>query len=133
MAPVIARRPVAIYIWAAFIGLAALLEGLAALLTAGDFNTAYERPTDRTLVLFQLAGAGSALLAMLAAIFWWKLSRGGVLTFLLLAAGMHLIALHASLASIADAVHRGGDWGRWACSRSRSFSQWNAASRFFVS
>jgi hypothetical protein len=98
-------------VWPTLLFLGAGLELLDALLVAGDFGTRYERPTDRLLVWSEVAGASVVLLAALAVILRKKLRWGAVLVLQLLGAALQILPIQATRASIAEAVHRGGDWG----------------------
>lgn len=104
-------RLIAIYVCAALLILGGLLECLDAAVTAGNFHTTYERPTDRPLFWTELAGGGAVLLAAVALLLWKRLAWSVSLITVLVAAAVQVLPIHATHAAIADAMTRGGDTG----------------------
>jgi hypothetical protein len=66
---------------------------------------------DRLLVWSQVAAAAVVLLTALAVLLRKKLPSSAVLFLPLLSAAVHVMPIRAILASINEAIHRGGDWG----------------------
>jgi hypothetical protein len=99
------------YVGAVLLLLAGALEMGDALLTAGNFGTRYERPTDRPLVWSEISGAAVVLLAGLSFILQKRLSWRALLLLQLLAVAMQFLPIHATGAALADAIRNGGDTG----------------------